>query len=379
MFIYLDHAATTPLHPEVKQAMLPYFDQQFGNPSSLHQFGREARAGIEQSRRLVAEALQVKPQQIIFTSGGTEADNLAIIGMAQAQAAIGKKHIITSTIEHHAVLDACHHLEKIGFKVTYIPVDHTGKVDPFHIEQAITSDTALISIMWANNETGVLQPIAEIGQIASQHQIPFHSDAVQAIGMVELDLASMHVDLLTISAHKINGPKGVGALYLKDNLNWSPRQFGGTQERRRRPGTENVSGIVGFGKAIELASQFRADHIKQMSRLRDAFLDQLEVPYEVNGDLNQSLSHILNLSFPGMQTEVMLMNLDLAGIACASGSACTSGTLEVSHVLKAMKLDEERIQTAIRFSFGWGTTQEQLLITAKEISKIYQRLITNVC
>ncbi|MBA4493005.1 cysteine desulfurase family protein [Paenactinomyces guangxiensis] len=378
MAIYLDHAATTPIHPDVKEVMLPFLDEWFGNPSSIHQYGRTVRMAIDRAREQVASALNADPARIIFTSGGTEADNFALLGVAAAYSEQGKNHIITSQIEHHAVLDACKYLERIGFDVTYIPVNHQGRIETEALKQAINSKTALISVMYGNNEVGTLQPIEEIGNLARDRGVLFHTDAVQAFGIEEIDVNGLPVDLLTISSHKINGPKGSGALYLSKNVKIVPRLFGGSQERRKRPGTENVPGIVGFGKAAEITASVRAEHRKQMCLLRKALLkelDQERVHYVVNGDLEYSLPHICNLSFPGTDTETLLMNLDLEGIACASGSACTSGTLEVSHVLEAMHLSDEVTRSAIRFSFGRGNTVEEMKETAKKTAQIVRRLM----
>ncbi|MFC7441378.1 cysteine desulfurase family protein [Laceyella putida] len=378
MAIYLDHAATTPIHPQVKEAMLPYLEGVFGNPSSMHQYGRTVRMAIDQARDQVAYALGAEPSQLVFTSGGTEADNLALLGVAAAYADKGKKHIITSQIEHHAVLDACRYLERNGYDVTYLPVDDTGLVDPDQLRQAIRKETALISIMMANNEIGTIQPIEQIGQVARERGVLFHTDAVQAFGSLEIDVERLPVDLVSVSSHKINGPKGVGALYLSRQVKLVPRAFGGSQERRRRPGTENVLGIVGFAKAVELSQATRVQHMEDMRALRRAFVDELErfqVPFVVNGHPTQMLPHILNISFPGTDSETLLMNFDLEGIACASGSACTSGTLEVSHVLKSMHLPIDRTRSAIRFSFGRGNTVAEIKRAAEITANIVNRLL----
>jgi cysteine desulfurase len=377
MAIYLDHAATTPLSPRVLEAMLPYLQGVYGNPSSIHSFGREARMAVDRARLQVARALNAEPGEILFTSGGTEADNLAVIGTALAAREQGKRHIITSTIEHHAVLDACKYLERIGFDVTWLPVDRTGRVNAEEVRRVLRRDTALISVMYGNNETGTLQPVEEIGSIARERGVLFHSDAVQAFGVEDLDVKQLPVDLLTVSAHKINGPKGVGALFVGRNVKLIPRAFGGSQERRRRPGTENVAGIVGFGVAAEMAAENRERHRREMENLRRRMVEGLEregVEFVVNGHPEQRLPHILNVSFPGVDTETLLMNLDLEGIACASGSACTSGTLEVSHVLKAMSVGDERAHSAIRISFGTGNTEEEIGRAAQTIARVVRRL-----
>lgn len=377
MAIYLDHAATTPIHPEVKEAMLPFLEESFGNPSSIHQYGRVVRMAIDRAREQVARGLNAEFSQITFTSGGTEADNLALIGVATACLEQGKNHIITSQIEHHAVLDACQYLERIGFRVTYLPVDRTGLVDVDSLKRTLDEKTALISIMYGNNEVGTLQPIEEIGQIARERGILFHTDAVQAFGIEELDVKKLPVDLLSVSSHKINGPKGAGALYHSKHVKIIPRAFGGSQERRRRAGTENVIGIVGFGKAAEIASATREEHRQQMMRLRETLVSALtteEVPFVVNGHPERFLPHICNISFPGIDSETLLMNFDLEGVACASGSACTSGTLEISHVLQAMHLADEVTRSAIRFSFGRGNTVDEIKQTARKTAQIVSRL-----
>lgn len=374
--IYLDHAATTPLHPEVVEAMLPFLREVHGNPSSMHRFGRRARQAVDEARLAVASSLHAEPGEIIFTSGGTEADNFALIGVALANRARGN-HIITSKVEHHAVLDTCGHLEKMGFEITYLPVDKTGMVDTQQLVQAIRDETILISIMYGNNEVGTMQPVEEIGDIARSRGILFHSDCVQAFGSLPLDVRALPVDLLSVSAHKINGPKGAGALYVSRGVNVNPYLFGGSQEKKRRAGTENVPGIVGFGKAAEIAAGHLMEKRDTCEKLRGIMTDvwrESELFYTVNGHPTRRLSHILNVSFPGADTETLLMNLDLAGIAASSGSACTSGSLERSHVLIAMNLDEQVLNGAIRFSFGMGNTEEQVRQAAKKTEQIVKRL-----
>lgn len=377
MSIYLDHAATTPVHPKVKEAMLPFLDQAFGNPSSIHQYGREVRSALDQARDQIALSLNADSSRIVFTSGGTEADNLALFGVMESERKKGKNHLITSKIEHHAVLDTCRYLERNGFEITYLPVDSKGLVDVEALKEATKPTTALISIMYGNNEVGTIQPVREIGEWARERGIFFHTDAVQAFGMEKIDVKQLPVDLVTISSHKINGPKGAGALYFAPEVPLIPRSFGGAQERRRRAGTENVLGIVGFGKAAEIASQNRREHRAKMEGLRQTFLEELEnagINHVVNGDPDRRLPHIANVSFPGADSETLLMNFDLEGIACASGSACTSGTLEVSHVLKAMNLPEEVTRSAIRFSFGWENTEEEARKAAQITASIVKRL-----
>ncbi|WP_044642267.1 cysteine desulfurase family protein [Risungbinella massiliensis] len=380
MAIYLDHAATTPIDPQVREEMLPFLSESFGNPSSIHQFGREVRLAIDTARQRIATAIGAQRQEIIFTSGGTEADNTALMGVIAPLRALGKNHLITTEVEHHAVLDACAYLEQMGTEVTYLPVDSTGRVSLEDVKQAIRPDTALVSIMYGNNEVGTIQPIEEIGSYLRQEGILFHTDAVQAFGLEEMNVRTLPVDLVSLSSHKIYGPKGVGALYVRQNVMLHPRFFGGSQERRKRAGTENVPGIIGFGKAAMLAVSSRMEERSHLLELRKAFLEALEkkeIEFVVNGNQQYFLPHILNISFPGTHTETMLMNLDIEGIACASGSACTSGTLSVSHVLKAMKLPERLMHSAIRFSFGKGNTKEQVIQTAETIARIVQRIIAS--
>ncbi|MGF7086283.1 cysteine desulfurase [Kroppenstedtia sanguinis] len=377
MAIYLDHAATTPVHPQVKEAMLPFLSEKYGNPSSIHGFGREIRNAVDRARDQVARGLNADSGELIFTSGGTEADNLALIGVALALREQGKDHVITSQVEHHAVRDTCRFLERMGFRVTWLPVDERGQVSPKQVQEALSEETAILSIMYGNNEVGTLQPVAEIGEIARERGVFFHTDAVQAFGTEQIDLKSLPVDLLTITGHKINGPKGVGALWIGGDVPLQPLQHGGLQEKRRRAGTENVPGIVGLGVAAELATLHREEHRQRTARYRQAMLEKLdaaEIRYHINGHPEQHLPHILNLSFPGADTEMILMNLDLEGVACASGSACTSGTLEVSHVLEAMGLPEERLGSAIRFSFGRGNTEEEVRVAAQRVAEVIRRL-----
>lgn len=376
MAVYLDHAATTPVHPDVREAMLPFLGSEFGNPSSIHRFGRDVRAAIDEARDAVATGLNTEAKRIVFTSGGTEADNLAVIGTAVANRDKGQ-HVITTAVEHHAVLEACHYLEEIGFNLTYVPVDETGRVQVETIKEAITDETTLISVMFGNNEVGTVQPIAEIGRLAREHGILFHTDAVQAFGVVPIDVSALPVDLLSVSAHKINGPKGVGALYVRQDVPFTPRLFGGSQERKRRPGTENVPGIVGFGKAVEIVQNGLENKGKTLFNLRQAMVDVWEasgIEFVINGNTHSCLPHILNVSFIGVDTESMLMNLDLEGVACSSGSACTAGSLEVSHVLKAMQLPEDVTSSAVRFSFGLGNTVEEVQSAAEKAVKIAKRL-----
>jgi len=374
--IYFDHAATTPVHPEVVAAMLPYFGEVYGNPSSIHRFGRKVKTGIDKARSSVASGLHTEPSRIVYTSGGTEADNLAIIGTAMANREKGN-HIITSSIEHHAVLHSCEHLEKLGFEVTYLPVDQTGRVNPEDVRHAIKESTILITIMYGNNEVGTLQPIQEIGTIAREYGIYMHTDAVQAFGILPINTSELSIDMLSVSAHKINGPKGMGALYVSKEVRFAPLLYGGEQEKKRRAGTENVPGIIGFGKAVEISQEAMQQRQQKYAEIRKTMIDiwkQAGINFTVNGHPTEFLPHILNVSFLGQDTETMLMNLDLEGIACSSGSACSAGSLEISHVLKSMKLEEERQRSAIRFSFGMNNTIEQSVYAANKVVEIINRL-----
>lgn len=377
MNVYLDHAATTPVLPEVLEAMLPYYGGIYGNASSTHSFGRAARAVINDSRDAMAEMLGCRPNELLFTSGGTESDNTAIFGVADALQAKGR-HVITSQIEHHAVLHAFERLERLGYEVTYLPVGPTGLVDLDELEKAVRPDTILISVMYVNNEVGTIEPIGKIGELARRKGILFHTDAVQALGHLPIRLHDMPVDLASFSAHKINGPKGIGALYIAKHAKLSPLMFGGTQERRRRPGTENVAGIAGFAKALQISTKMLNETQQNLETIRQVMVDglvsRLGGAVIVNGDPVERAPHILNVSFPGVGTETMLMNLDLEGIAAASGSACTSGSLEISHVLKAMRLPEEATASAVRFSFGYGNDVRQIREAVHKIATIVQRI-----
>jgi len=378
--IYLDHAATTPIHPEVLSVMVKVMEADFGNPSSIHHFGREARKILDDTRHELAASIGTKANNIIFTSGGTEADNLAIIGYAENNRTKGK-HIITSQIEHHAVLHSCEELEKRGFEVTYLPVDENGRVSEQAVAQALREDTILVTIMHGNNEVGAIQPIREIGELLSGHQAVFHTDAVQAYGIEILSVDDLKVDLLSVSAHKINGPKGMGFLYIRDGIKLARQLFGGEQERKRRAGTENVAAIAGFRKAAELSLKELESKRTAYNEYRNVFIDKLEtggISFQQNGLLENSLPHILNLSFPGTNVEAMLVNLDLAGIAASSGSACTAGSIDPSHVLVAMfGKKSDRLTNSIRFSFGLNNTRAQVEKAAEETAKIVQRLTKN--
>ena len=378
--IYLDHAATSPTHPEVVEKMIPYMTETFGNPSSIHFYGRQTRHAVDEARRACARSIHANPNEIIFTSGGTEADNLALIGVARANRYKGN-HIITTQIEHHAILHTCELLEREGFEVTYLPVDETGRVQVSDIQKALTEETILVSIMFGNNEVGTMQPIAEIGKLLKEHQAYFHTDAVQAYGLVEINVKEFGIDLLSISAHKINGPKGVGFLYAGTNVKFEPLLIGGEQERKRRAGTENVPSIVGLQHAILLAEKTREQKNAQYEEFKDIMVSVFkneDITFEVNGNLEYRLPHVLNISFTGMNIEPFLVNLDLAGIAVSSGSACTAGSIDPSHVLVAMfGKDSDQIRSSVRFSFGLGNTKEQIEKAAYETVKIVKRLTQN--
>jgi cysteine desulfurase len=375
--IYLDHAATTPMHPRVIEKMMEVMSHNFGNPSSIHSFGREARHYIDLARETLAKSIGAKENEIIFTSGGTEADNMALFGVAESYQHKGK-HIITTQIEHHAVLHACQRLEKMGFEVTYLPVDETGIISLNDLSEALREDTILVSIMYGNNEIGAIQPIKEIGQLLQSHQALFHSDAVQAYGIEELNVDELNVDLLSVSAHKINGPKGTGFLFVRDKVKLVPRAYGGEQERKRRAGTENVAAIVGFQEAAIVAAQERSLKREKYQGFKKNFIEYLtehNVKFSINGLLDNSMPHVLNLSFPGTNVEAMLVNLDLAGIAVSSGSACTAGSIEPSHVLVAMFGKESDVLiNSIRFSFGFNTTEQEIIKAAEETARIVSRL-----
>lgn len=378
--IYLDHAATSPTHPEVVEKMIPYMTETFGNPSSIHFYGRQTRHAVDEPRRACARSIHANPNEIIFTSGGTEADNLALIGVARANRHKGN-HIITTQIEHHAILHTCELLEREGFEVTYLPVDETGRVQVSDIQKALTEETILVSVMFGNNEVGTMQPIAEIGKLLKEHQAYFHTDAVQAYGLVEINVKEFGIDLLSISAHKINGPKGVGFLYAGTNVKFEPLLIGGEQERKRRAGTENVPSIVGLQHAILLAEKTREQKNAQYEEFKDIMVSVFQnegITFEVNGNLEYRLPHVLNISFTGMNIEPFLVNLDLAGIAVSSGSACTAGSIDPSHVLVAMfGKDSDQIRSSVRFSFGLGNTKEQIEKAAYETVKIVKRLTQN--
>ena len=370
--IYLDYAATTPVLPEVLAEMLPYFSEKFGNPSGVYGTAREAHQAIEKARRQVAEAIGAEPAEIYFTSGGSESDNLAIQGTARAAADRGR-HMITSRIEHHAVLNPCRQLEREGWKVTYLPVDREGRVSPEDVEKAITPETTLISIMSANNEIGTLEPVGEIGRIAEAHGIPFHTDAVQAVGCTDVDVRRDRIDLLSLSAHKIYGPKGTGALYVRRGTRIRGLLLGGAQERGLRAGTENTAGIVGLGAAIGIAAANRETQAETIRRLRDRMIRETldTIPESsLNGPMTERLCNNCHFSFAGVESEALLLRMDLAGVAASGGSACTSGSTEPSHVLEAIRPGTEENEGSIRLTLGRDTTEAEVDETVRTMRDI---------
>lgn len=376
MEYYFDNAATTPVRPEVAKEIVPYFTESYGNPSSIYKIAQKNKNAVEKGREQVANAIGATPNEIYFTAGGSEADNWAIKGIAESYAKKGK-HIVTSCIEHHAVLHTCEYLETKGYEVTYLPVDEYGMISLEDLRNAIREDTILITIMFANNEIGTIQPIAEIGQIAHEHGIIFHTDAVQAVGHVEIDVKAMNIDMLSMSGHKFYGPKGIGALYIKKGIKLNPLIHGGAQERRRRAGTENVPGIVGIGLAAELASKELATEMPRLTALRDKLIKEIleKVPYaRLNGHPTKRLPGNVNISFEFIEGEGILLLLDYKGICASSGSACTSGSLDPSHVLLAIGLPHEKAHGSVRLSMGHFTTEEQVDYVIKELPPIIERL-----
>jgi cysteine desulfurase len=372
--VYLDHNASTPVHPEVVAEMLPFFGERFGNPSSVHGFGREARAGVDQARERVGRFLGVAPDEVVFNSGGTEADNMAVKGLAFAR---GKGHLISSRIEHHAVLRACQWLETQGFAVTYVGVDEHGMVDPDDVKRAIRPDTLGISIMHANSEVGTIQPIAAIGALAREHGVPFHVDAVQTFGKVDLDVDAAGIDLLSFSSHKIYGPKGVAGLWIRKGTKLASVQHGGEHERRRRAGTENVPGIVGFGKAVEIRGRDMKDERVRVTALRDRLWEGIRarVPdVRLNGHPTERLPGTANLSYRGVESESIVLGLDLKGIGVSAGSACTAGSVEPSYVLVAMGVPLDWAMGAVRHSLGRSTTAEDVDYVVESVEPIVRKL-----
>lgn len=375
--IYLDHNATTPVRKEVMEAMAPYFTEEYGNASSIYSMGQKARHAVDKARETIGNALGTEAADIIFTSGGTEANNLAIKGVALANLNKGR-HVITSSIEHLAVLEPCRFIEKdFGFDVTYLPVDKFGVVDINKLKDSIRKDTILISVMLANNETGTIQPVKEIARIARANKIYFHTDAVQALGKLPIDVEDLGVDLCSFSGHKVYGPKGIGALYLRKGVKISPLQHGGHHERSKRAGTENVPGIVGFGKAVEIASaemKKNDAHLKKLTKkMWDGLNKSLKEIY-LNGHPENRLSSTLNISFRYIEGESMVLNFDMKGIYASTGSACTSGSLEPSHVLTALGVPPDMSQASVRFSFGWENTEEDVDYCLAEIPPIIEKL-----
>ncbi len=374
--IYLDHAATTPTQPEVVKAMLPYFTDAFGNPSSIYSCGQEAKEAIEEARTMVAELIGARSEEIIFTSGGTEADNFALKGIACASEHKGE-HIITTSVEHHAVMESCKFLEKKGFKVTYLPVDGYGLVDPQDVKKAITDKTILISVMHANNEVGTIEPIGEIGKIAKEAGLCFHSDAVQTVGHIPVNVDELGVDLLSISAHKFYGPKGVGALYVRKGTRLAPYMHGGEQEKRHRAGTENVPAIMGLGKAVELARQEMSKETERLTYLREQLIKGLMERIDhirLNGHPLKRLPNNVNVSVDFVEGESMLLNLDLEGICASTGSACSSSSLEPSHILLALGLPPEQAHGSLRFTLGRENTGEDIERVLEVLPRIVAKL-----
>ncbi|HTY60567.1 MAG TPA: cysteine desulfurase family protein [Bacteroidota bacterium] len=378
--IYLDHTATTPLDPRVMEAMRPCFSGTFGNASSIHSYGREAREVLERARAIVARSIGAEPGEVIFTSGGTESDNLAITGVASA---LGDRNgIVTASTEHHAVLEPCRYLEQKGHRVTFLPVDSGGRVDLDALRGAVGERTALVSVMHANNETGTIADIAAMAEIARNAGALFHTDAVQSAGKIPVDVRRLGVDLMTLSAHKMYGPKGIGALFLRRGVPLDPLVRGGGQERGRRPGTENVPLAVGFAEAFSLALSSMEEESARLRVLRDALEERLRVLFPgiiVNGGTALRLPHVLNISFgrPAypLEGDMLVMNMDLEGVAVTSGSACTSGSLEPSHVIRAMGRDEETAKATLRFSFGRGNTMEDVEEVAERVDTVVQRML----
>ncbi len=376
--IYLDHAATTPMAKEVIVRMTEAMERVYGNASSIHTAGREARKFLDEARSILAHSINASTNEIIFTSGGTEADNMAIFGTAYARKLEGK-HIITTQIEHHAVLHACEKLEKEGFDVTYLPVDEYGCVRVEDVAAALREDTILVTIMYGNNEVGTIQPIRHIGELLKDHQATFHTDAVQAFGIESLDVQALGVDLLSVSAHKINGPKGIGFLFARQGVKLANLLLGGSQEKKRRAGTENIPGVIGFATAIQVATENREINRTKYEHFKALLIkqfDEAEISYKVNGVVDTALPHVFNVSFPGTDVESFLINLDMAGVFVSSGSACTAGSIDPSHVLVAMFGEgAAELRNSIRFSFGQGLTDEDIIEAGRRTADIVKRLV----
>lgn len=382
--IYLDHTATTPLDPRVLEAMTPYFTDVFGNASSVHRFGQEARSALERSRETIAAAIGAEAGELFFTSGGTESDNFAIKGVLHAGRKRGKMHIVTSLAEHHAVLDTCHSLEEEGTPVTYVPVDQHGWVSENLVAEAVTDETCLVSVMHANNEVGTINPLQEIGRAAHEKGVIVHTDAVQSLGKIPVSVQELGVDLMTISAHKLYGPKGIGALYIRKGTDIDPVIHGGGQERGKRPGTENVPLAAGFAKAVELATSDMQSEAKRLSGLRDMLETKIQAGFPaaiINGHPQRRLPHILNVSFDSgkifLEGEMLVMNMDLNGIALTSGSACTSGSMQPSHVLLAMGRDGRTAKATLRFAFGRSNSVEDVGLVVETLHGILRQMTSS--
>lgn len=374
--IYLDNAATTKTAPEVVDAMLPYFSEYYGNASTIYSLGAESKKAMDHARQIIADSLGAKPEEIYFTAGGSESDNWALKATAEAYASKGK-HIITTKIEHHAILHTCEYLEKRGFEITYLNVDRDGLISLDELKAAIRPDTILISVMFANNEIGTIEPIAEIGEIAKEHGVLFHTDAVQAYAQVPINVDEMHIDMLSASGHKLNGPKGIGFLYIRKGVKIRSFVHGGAQERSRRAGTENIPGIVGLGAAVERAMRIMDSKTQREIELRDYLIGRLEneIPHcWLNGHRTKRLPNNINFSFLFIEGESMLIMLDMKGICASSGSACTSGSLDPSHVLLAIGLKHEEAHGSLRLTLSEDSTKEEMDIVAEEVKKIVQRL-----
>lgn len=374
--IYLDNAATTKTAPEVVDAMLPYFSEYYGNASTIYSLGAESKKAMDHARQTIADSLGAKPEEIYFTAGGSESDNWALKATAEAYASKGK-HIITTKIEHHAILHTCEYLEKRGFEITYLNVDRDGLISLDELKAAIRPDTILISVMFANNEIGTIEPIAEIGEIAKEHGVLFHTDAVQAYAQVPINVDEMHIDMLSASGHKLNGPKGIGFLYIRKGVKIRSFVHGGAQERSRRAGTENIPGIVGLGAAVERAMRIMDTKTRKEIELRDYLIGRLEneIPHcWLNGHRTKRLPNNINFSFLFIEGESMLIMLDMKGICASSGSACTSGSLDPSHVLLAIGLKHEEAHGSLRLTLSEESTKEEMDIVAEEVKKIIQRL-----
>lgn len=374
--VYLDHSATTPLRKEVLETMIPFYTETWGNPSSVHKWGRDARIAVENAREQIATLIGANAREIFFTGGGTESDNIAILGTVEAKKHKGK-HIITSQIEHHGVLDTCHYLQKQGYDVTYIPVDEYGLVNPQDVKDAIREDTILVTLMLANNEVGTIQPIKEISKYTREAGVWLHTDAVQAVGSIPVNVDDLGVDMLTFSAHKFYGPKGIGALYTRKGVRPKPVAHGGGQERKVRPGTENVAGIVGMAKALELAVKDLNVTQARLTGLRDRLISGIKesIPEVIlNGHATKRLPGNANMSFLYVEGESIILSLDLVGIAVSSGSACTSGSLDPSHVLMSMGMDHQQAHGSLRMTLGKGTTDEDIDYVLQQLPPIINKL-----